>query len=52
MDKKTLVGDLAVGAAVVLRGVRVAFTHVFRTREFDGQPRADRYGALSVSARF
>ena len=52
VDKKPLVGDLQVGAAVVWRGVRLAFTHVFRTKEFDGQRRADRYGALSLSVRF
>lgn len=52
VDKKTLVGDFQLGAALIVRGVRVAFTHVFRTREFDGQPGGDRYGAVSVSARF
>jgi hypothetical protein len=52
VDKKPLVGDFQVGVALVWRGVRLAFTHVFRTKEFDGQRRADRYGALSLSARF
>ena len=52
VDKKPLVGDFQVGAAVVWRGVRLAYTHVFRTKEFDGQRRADRYGALSLSVRF
>lgn len=52
VDKKTFVGDFQLGAALIVRGVRVAFTHVFRTREFDGQPGGDRYGTLSVSARF
>lgn len=52
VDKKTVVGDFQLGAAVILRGIRIAFTHVLRTREFDGQPGGDRYGTLSVSARF
>ncbi len=52
VDKKTFVGDFQLGAALIVKGVRVAFTHVFRTREFDGQPGGDRYGTLSVSARF
>ena len=52
VDKKPLVGDFQIGAAVVWRGVRLAFTHVFRTKEFDGQRRADRYGALSLSVHF
>ena len=52
VDKKHLVGDFQVGAAVVWRDMRLAFTHVFRTKEFNGQRRADRYGALSLSVRF
>ncbi len=32
-------------------GTRLAFSHVFRTKEFDGQRRAGRYGALSLSVR-
>ena len=52
VDKKTFVGDFQAGAAVVVGGVRIAFTHVIRTREFDGQRQGDRYGTLNVSARF
>lgn len=52
VSKKTFVGDFQLGAAVIFRGIRIAFTHVLRTREFDGQPGGDRYGTLSVSAKF
>jgi hypothetical protein len=52
VDKKPFVADIQTGFAIVFNDVRLAFTHVFRTREFDGQRRADRYGAASVSARF
>ena len=52
VDKKPFVADIQLGVAVVINDIRFAFTHVFRTREFDGQRRADRYGAASVSARF
>ena len=52
VDKKLLVGDAQVGVAVVFPGARLTYTHVFRTREFDGQRRADRFGALSLSVRF
>jgi len=52
VDKKTLVAEFQLGAAIVVKGVRLAATHVFRTPEFDGQRRADRYTAVSVSARF
>ena len=52
VDKKPFVADFQAGAAIVVHDIRLAFTHVFRTREFDGQRRADRYGAVSLSARF
>jgi hypothetical protein len=52
VDKKPFVGDFQAGAAVVWRGMRLAFTHVFRTREFDQQKEADRFAAVSLSAKF
>ena len=52
VDRKPLVADIQLGAAIVVDDIRLAFTHVFRTREFEGQRRADRYGAVSLSARF
>ncbi|CAO3431257.1 lipid A deacylase LpxR family protein [Azospirillum doebereinerae] len=52
VDKKPLVGDLQLGFAVTVSDVRIAYTHIFRTKEFDGQDKADIYGSLSVSARF
>lgn len=52
VDKKTFVADFQAGAAVIYRGVRLAATQVYRTREFDGQPQADRFGAISLSVRF
>jgi len=52
VDRIPIVADMQLGFAVVVRDVRLAFTHVFRSREFEGQRRADRYGAVSISARF
>lgn len=52
VDKRTFVGDAQTGIAVVFPGVRITYTHVFRTREFEGQRRADRFGAVSLSVRF
>ncbi len=52
VDKKPLVGDFILGAAVVYGDYRVAFTHVMRTREFDAQRESDRFGSISLSARF
>ena len=52
VDKKLFVGDAQAGAAVVVHGVRISFTHVWLTREFSGQSEANRYGSASVSFRF
>lgn len=52
VTKNPLVGDFQFGLAVVYRKVRVTYTHVVRTKEFDGQPRPDRFGAISLSVRF
>jgi len=52
VDKKPLVGDFVAGVALTYHNVRVAFTHVMRTREFDTQAEPDRFGAVSLSFRF
>lgn len=52
VDKEPFVGSVQVGAALLFRGARLAFTHVYRTREFEGQSEADRYGAVSLSFPF
>lgn len=49
VDKKTFVGDVQAGLAVTFGPARMTYTHVFRTREFDGQEGKDEFGALSVS---
>lgn len=53
VDKKTLVGDLQVGFMITAFGrVRLGFTNVFRTREFDGQGQADEFGSVNLSYRW
>lgn len=52
VDKLPLVGDLQFGAAISYARVRIAFTHVFRTKEYRTQPGVDQFGAVSVSFRF
>lgn len=46
------VGDFQGGLAVVFRAARISYTQVYRTREFEGQPSADRFGAVSISFRY
>lgn len=50
--KLPLVGDLQFGLAVSIARVRIAFTHIFRTKEYHTQPGVDQFGAVSVSFRF
>ncbi|MCP1335556.1 lipid A deacylase LpxR family protein [Futiania mangrovi] len=52
VDRKVLVGDLQYGLAVMWDGVRLAYTHVMRTKEFDGQDTPTDFGAFSVSVAF
>jgi len=52
VDKELLVGSATAGLAIVVGGARLALTHVWRTRQFQGQDKPDRFGSLSVSARF
>ena len=52
VDKERFVGDAQLGLAFIYKGVRLAVTQIFRTREFEGQRQADRFGAISLSANF
>jgi lipid A 3-O-deacylase len=52
VDKNLCVLDLNAGAAVTLGNVRVSYTLVYRTKEFDGQDAASVFGGASVGYRF
>lgn len=52
VDKHPLVADFQVGAVLTIGGVHLAYTHVYRTEEFDEQDRGDRFGAISLSFKF
>jgi lipid A 3-O-deacylase len=52
VDKYPLVGGAQVGIAFTFDDIRVAYTHVFRTREYQNQPENDAFGAFTVSYRF
>ena len=48
VDKNPFVGEARLGVSVAYRRVRVAYTHVFRSQEFDGQdPQV--YGGVTLS---
>ena len=52
VEKEPFVGDFQAGAAIVLDRVRLAYSHVFRTKEFEEQGQADRFGSVSLSVKF
>ena len=52
VDRNVFVGDLLGGAALVYDKYRLAFTQIYRTREFETQKSADIFGALSLSVHF
>lgn len=52
VDKKPFVGDFRWGIAFALPTVRIAYTTVLRTREYEEQQKPDRFGGLSATWRF
>ncbi len=52
VKKKPFVADASVGIATTYAGWKVGFSRVFRTREFVGQPRAPRFGSVTVSLEY
>ncbi len=52
VDRKAFVADLQGGVAMVIDGIRIAYTHVLRTKEYDDQEKTDTFGSLSVSFTF
>ncbi|WP_225765927.1 lipid A deacylase LpxR family protein [Inquilinus sp. Marseille-Q2685] len=53
VTKNPLVGDLQLGIAIQIDDIRIAYTHVYRTQEFEEQKnRFSQYGAFTLSWRF
>ena len=52
VDREVFVGDAQAGLAVQLGGLRFAYTYVIRSPEFEEQEGSDRFGAISISAKF
>jgi lipid A 3-O-deacylase len=49
VDKRLIVGDVHLGAAIILGRVTLAYSYVLRSKEFRGQSESDRFGAFSLS---
>lgn len=52
VDKYPLVGDLQFGLVLDWPAIRLSYTHVLRTREFQNQDGSDDFGAVSLSVKF
>ena len=52
VEKLPFVADFHFGLALIWRDWRLSYTQVYRGREYEGQPKADRFGALAISYRF
>ncbi len=51
VKKKNLIGDLQAGITITYKSYRFGYTHVFRSKEFNGQVKPDQFGSLTLSAR-
>ncbi len=49
VDRKPFIGDLSVGASLLIGPVNLSYTTAYRSREFEGQDRGSRYGSISLS---
>jgi hypothetical protein len=49
VDKKNIVADITVGLSTTYKRWNFSYSHVYRTKEFNGQQRAQKYGSFSVS---
>jgi hypothetical protein len=52
VDKRPFVGDLQFGGVLLWNNVRLSYTQVLRTREFETQGKKDNFGSLAVSVQF
>jgi lipid A 3-O-deacylase len=52
VDKLPLVGDLQAGVVLIFQHVRLSYTHIWRSKEFEGQGAADAFGVVSASVRW
>ncbi len=52
VDPTRFVGDLQAGAAVQVDGVEVAYTHVIRSPEYEGQDGLSQFGSVNVRFKF
>ena len=52
VPKEHLIADFQLGVVATLRSVRLSYTHVFRSPEFETQSQFDQFGAFTASWMF
>jgi len=52
IDKKPLVADLVGGIGMNIRRFKIAYSYVYRTKEFDAQKKEQQFGSISLSFAF
>ncbi|MBG52855.1 MAG: hypothetical protein CML99_10630 [Rhodobiaceae bacterium] len=52
VDKRHFVSDLRLGAVAFWDDLRLSFAHIYRTKEFSSQTKADQFGSLSLGVAF
>ncbi len=52
VDKEPIVADAQAGLVMTIDDWRLAYTYVYRTEEYEGQDKPDRFGSLSVSFHY
>lgn len=51
VDKQTLVGDAFAGVSMRWQGLRLSLRHVWRSKEYHGQPGIQRFAAITLDVR-
>lgn len=52
VDKKPFVADLMVGASFHYKNVKITYSHVYQTKEFEEQEDAQIFGSISIAYTF
>lgn len=52
VDRKRFVADMAAGLSVLYKHLKLTYAHVYRSKEFDGQDKAQVYGSVTLAITF
>lgn len=52
VDRRRLVADMAAGLSILYKRMKISYAHVYRTKEFDGQDKAQSFGSVTLAITF